>query len=256
MSKVSPNLLDTSNKGHLFSHIQLEGAHQMALDELLLRESFSQSSFAIAFRFYSWKGAWLSIGKNQQNIPTRWKNLVNQRKIKIVRRPSGGNAVLHSGGLTYSLIWKSPPTKKREAYFQASQWLLKGFAELGLPLNFGKEKASLSSTNCFQSSTQADLIDSNGSKRVGSAQLWEKGHVLQHGEIVLNPPKELWLDLFQEKPPKTFDTKLTSIQIEEVLKKHLFLCWPDLTWEERSISDKQLEEIKSTSKNYLLRSIS
>ena len=46
--------------------------------------------------------------------------------------------------------------------------------------------------NCFSTSTYADLIDENGQKRIGSAQFWRKGRLLQHGEIILDPPKELW----------------------------------------------------------------
>ena len=99
-------------KGLLLSHIKLDGNMQMALDKFLLTKALSKSNFSIAARFYSWKGIWLSIGKNQIDIPHIWKELANQQRIEIVRRPTGGDAVLHSGGLTYSLIWKNPPKSK------------------------------------------------------------------------------------------------------------------------------------------------
>ena len=64
----------------------------------------------------------------------------NSKKLHLIRRPSGGNAVLHSGGLTYSLIWPSPPKKRKEAYLYTCKWLISAFSSLGLPLQFGNQK--------------------------------------------------------------------------------------------------------------------
>ena len=225
-------------KGVLLSHILLEGPKQMALDRLLLEQCIAQSDVSITVRFYSWKGTWLSIGKNQKVIPQRWHNLVAKNKIKIVRRPSGGEAVLHSGGLTYSLIWKAPPRKKREAYYQASQWLINGFKEMGISLSFGLEKTNPISGNCFATATAADLIDETGSKRIGSAQYWQAGHLLQHGEILLNPPIELWKALFQKDPPNLIPLKASNKEIEEFLTKALFSYWPGVNWNEQIINEK------------------
>tara|TARA_Y100001968_G_scaffold162138_1_gene148290 strand:- start:954 stop:1724 length:771 start_codon:yes stop_codon:yes gene_type:complete len=254
MSRLFSDLSLDTKKGYFLPHLKLEGSYQMALDELLLRQSINSCSVSIVFRFYSWQGSWISIGRNQREIPNRWKSLLRQNKLKIVRRPTGGEAVLHSGGITYSLIWKSPNLKKSDAYYQASQWLINGFSELGIPLQFGKEKASFSSGNCFATSTAADLIDNEGNKRIGSAQLWRRGHVLQHGEILLNPPKNLWHDIFQTKPPKQISIDLPKKEIEESLKRNLHSSWPNINWKEREITNFELKEIKSNSKNYLFNS--
>ena len=230
-------------KGQIISHIELDGNMQMSIDTFLLKQSFLESNFEISARFYSWKGNWISIGRNQKTIPDKWHVLAKKKRIEIVRRPTGGNAVLHSGGITYSLIWKHPPKRKKEAYIQASQWLINGFSKLGITLKFGSQKSNTSLANCFARSTAADLIDSNGAKRVGSAQLWQKGHLLQHGEILLHPPEKLWVEIFEVNPPKIIPIQLSHRQIESILSKELISNWSGLKWNETSINEKFLSTL-------------
>ena len=96
--------------------LELSGPEQMAIDLFLLEKSFTDKDFFMSIRFYTWDGDWLSIGKHQKELPRKWLKLLKNEQLKIVRRPSGGNAVLHSGGLTYALIWKDPPRNKKESY--------------------------------------------------------------------------------------------------------------------------------------------
>lgn len=230
-------------KGRLISHIKSKGSLQMELDKFLLTQSFKESNFVIIARFYSWKGNWVSIGKNQTKIPKKWDDLVTQKKIEIIRRPTGGDAVLHSGGITYSLIWKQAPKGRKEAYKQASQWIVDAFSDLGITLRFGTQKTTRTSANCFSTATAADLIDKDGFKRVGSAQLWKKGHILQHGEILVNPPKDLWMELFESNPPKAIPVKLSIPEIESFLSKSLTSYWENLQWEKASLDKTFLNEL-------------
>ena len=158
----------------------MSGPEQMAMDITLLENAIDASGPELILRFYEWEGLWISIGKNQKHVPNFWHHLVKQNKIKITRRPSGGNAVLHGSGLTYSLIWLSPPHKKRYTYYIVNQFLINGFSSLGLNLKFGNQLTNQIERNCFATSTNADLIDPNGYKRIGSAQYWRMGHLLQH----------------------------------------------------------------------------
>ena len=230
-------------KGILFNHLKLDGHKQMALDQYLLDQSLITANSSIKVRFYSWEGNWVSIGKNQKMIPSKWKNLLEEKKINIVRRPTGGDAVLHSNGLTYSLIWEEAPPKRKTAYLQASQWLIQGFKDMGLPLKFGQQKPIKGSTNCFTTATSADLVDLNGCKRIGSAQLWKKGNLLQHGEILINPSKDLWEDLFSTDPPKDFPLDLSSKEIEKFLIKSLFSSWPEINWDKCLLAKNELEKL-------------
>ena len=119
-----------------------------------------------------------------------------------MRRPSGGRAVLHGGSLTYALIQPNPARDRRQAYRDHCHWLQRAFAEMGLPLSFGTARAAADSGNCFARASAADLVHSNGAKRIGSAQLWRRGALLQHGSLLIDPPRDLWWQLFQEAPPE------------------------------------------------------
>ena len=128
----------------------------MAIDLFLLEKSFTDHNFNMAIRFYTWDGNWLSIGKNQKELPKTWIELLKNEQLKIVRRPSGGKAVLHSRGLTYALIWKYPPRNKKESYLKTTQWLKDGFKKAGVDLFYGNQPVNIFNSNCFSTSTLAD----------------------------------------------------------------------------------------------------
>jgi len=148
--------------GRLLPTQQADGHTQMALDAWLLKRSNGP-----ALRFYRWDGPWLSLGRHQRHWPEHWNDLARRGRISLVRRPSGGRAVLHAGGLTYALVWPDAPRQRQEAYRQACQWLINGFEDLGLPLRFGADPAGAEANNCFATATVADLVDPCGVKRVG-----------------------------------------------------------------------------------------
>ena len=186
----------------------------MALDLHFLEKTIIEVDILFTLRFYLWEGDWLSIGYHQKAIPPHWEKLSKEGVIKIVKRPSGGGAVLHSGGITYALTFKKP-SYKRFSYELVNNWLIKSLNELGLHLERGHLKKSLIKENCFGSSYLSDLVDHYGFKRIGSAQYRKKGSFLQHGEIQLNPPQDLWIKLFGEEPPSSIDLSLTT---EEIIK--------------------------------------
>ena len=59
--------------------LKLTGPEQMAIDLFLLEKSFTEKSFHMALRFYTWDGDWLSIGKNQKELPVKWLRLLKQK---------------------------------------------------------------------------------------------------------------------------------------------------------------------------------
>jgi len=252
---MSPEILPQSRslgKGLFFPTISVSGPEQMATDVMILEKHMKNQDISIGLRFYRWKGFWLSLGKNQTFLPENWNKLVKEKKIQLVRRPSGGNAVLHGGGLTYCLIWISPPRKKREAYYLASQWLINGFSKLGLPLKFGSESPNSLEKNCFATATFADLVDPNGEKRIGSAQLWRKGHLLQHGEILLDPPNKLWMEVFKTKAPEPASKRIPRKGLDDLLQKACCAFWPKLEWGIDNFTQKELKIIAEKSKEYSL----
>ena len=98
-----------------------------------------------------------------------------------------------------------------------NNWLIKSFRELGLNLRYGNSRKSSIKTNCFGTSLISDLVDQDGIKRIGSAQLRKKGAFLQHGEIQTNPSKDLWFKLFKEKAPPKVNLGLTNDDIVQHL---------------------------------------
>ena len=225
--------------------LELSGPEQMAIDLFLLEKSFTDKNFNMAIRFYTWDGDWLSIGRNQKELPRSWTKLLTNEQLKIVRRPSGGKAVLHSKGLTYAIIWKHPPRNKKESYMKTSQWLIDGFKNAGVDLFFGTQPANLSNSNCFSTSTLADLVDKEKNKHIGSAQYWKKGHLLQHGEILMEPSKQLWKKVFNTDPPKVKNEIKDKDKVIKVLKESFSKTWPNLKLSNYILNQRDKELIRT-----------
>ena len=89
--------------------------------------------------------------------------------------------------MTYALVWRNPPKNKKKSYLKTAQWLKDGLKKAGVDLFLGNQPVNISNSNCFSTSTFADLVDKENNKYIGSAQYWKKGHLLQHGEILIGP---------------------------------------------------------------------
>jgi lipoate-protein ligase A len=157
------------------------------------------------------------LGFHQQRLPAHWLELAASGVMDLVRRPSGGRAVLHGGDLTYALIWPTPPPQRAEAYRRACRWLQRGFAAIDLPLEFGEAAINRDRDSCFATSTAADLVHTDGSKRIGSAQLWRRGALLQHGSILIQPEGALWREIFGVDPPVLPDLPVTTAELISLL---------------------------------------
>jgi lipoate---protein ligase len=149
-------------------------------------------------RFYTWSPPALSLGHHQRQWPNHWQGLKwHDRSLDIVRRPTGGRAVLHAGDLTYSIVLTQQSGNRRETYEYICGFLIQGLKALGVELQFGQTgRGYQRQANCFESATAADLIGPNGEKLIGSAQVWHGSTVLQHGSIQLNPNPDLFQQVF------------------------------------------------------------
>lgn len=198
----------------------------MGFDSWML-DQLQQGLSGPCLRFYTWSRPTLSLGFHQQQLEPRWRELAAAGVIDLVRRPTGGRAVLHGAELTYSLVQVAATRRRREAYARACGWLQQAFAELGLPLGFGAARSGGGPQrgSCFASATAADLVHANGAKRVGSAQLWRGSLLLQHGSVLLDPPPALWNDVFAEAPPDLPPLGLSMEQLmgclETAARQHL-----------------------------------
>lgn len=200
-----------SETGELRLGTCLGGAWQMACDSWLLERRRP------SFRLYRWQRPTLSLGHHQRSVPPHWLELARSGALDLVRRPSGGRAVLHGSGITYALVWPHAPAQRQRAYQLACGWLQLAFAEMGLPLGFGAARADTRTASCFASGTAADLVHLDGGKRVGSAQLWRRGCLLQHGEILVQPNAALWRQLFDAPPPDLPPLPADGAELEDRL---------------------------------------
>ena len=177
--------------------IEASGAMQMAIDRYLL-EQHRHYQHPPTIRFYTWQPAAISLGYHQQEYPTAWNDLTWQGKpLDIVRRPTGGRAVLHQGDLTYSIVMSIPSGKRLEVYKKICEFLLVGWRSLGVHLDYGTAtKAYIQHHNCFATATGSDLVTATGNKVIGSAQLRRGKAILQHGSMILDTDPWLYKQVF------------------------------------------------------------
>lgn len=191
-----------SKEWRLIPIISGSGKLQMAIDEWLL-EQHRHGKLAPTLRFYVWEPAAISLGYHQRQWPEFWQELTWQgQPLNLVRRPTGGRAVLHQGDLTYAIITSGLPENRCTAYRQLCQFLITGWRSLGVELQYGStESGYMQNPNCFGTSTTADLILPDGTKLIGSAQLRRNKAILQHGSIRLNPDPKLFHQVFGVDSP-------------------------------------------------------
>lgn len=178
-------------------------AFNMALDEaiaLSVRKNYSPSTL----RFYEWDRLAVTLGyfQNSHDINSEYCQM---KGIPVVRRMTGGRAVLHGQDLTYSFC--AGPEEKRfgsgisENYQKLSSAFLSGFRKLGLDTIMTERKAkrdALKNPSCFKAVSLAELTVS-GKKIVGSAQKrWSDG-MLQQGSIMVDFDPYIMCEIFYHK---------------------------------------------------------
>ncbi len=170
----------------LFSGYQT-GAMNMAVDEgIALAVAAGEAPPTV--RFYGWKPACLSLGYAQRAEEVDWDEC-RARGIDVVRRPTGGRAILHDREVTYSIIAREDDPLVSgtilESYLKISRGLLLGLQKLGIPAEIvsHKDLDKLGTAACFDSPSFYEMTV-GGRKAVGSAQTRKNGIVLQHGSII------------------------------------------------------------------------
>ena len=178
----------------------------MELDHTWLDRHSQDPQSPSILRFYRWNPTAISLGFHQKHYPDHWNAIAEQHHLDIVRRPSGGRAVLHQGDLTYAVITNVEVNGKkrshREMYEYICEFLIQGFAKLGIALTYGNSgRGYIHNPSCFSTATNADLVIADGRKLIGSAQVYRHNSVLQHGSIAIAPNYGLLRELFQSEVP-------------------------------------------------------
>src|SRR5690348_857544 len=147
----------TNDKFRLIPLMEAPGRVQMAIDEWLL-EQHRLGLHPPALRFYTWSPIAISLGYHQRRWPDFWQNLTWQgTKIDLVRRPTGGRAVLHQGDLTYAVVTSGLTGDRLKVYQKLCEFLIQGWRSLGVNLHYGSAgRGYIHNPNCFGTATGAD----------------------------------------------------------------------------------------------------
>ena len=177
------------------------GAENMARDSGLMDRA--RETGESVFSVYSWARPTLSFGRNQTARGHYDLSEIARRGIGLVRRPTGGRALLHHREVTYSVTSPvSPDETLTDAYHRINRILLRGLGKLGVA---ARESTSTGPVQpgllpCFAIPAEGELI-AGGSKLVGSAQVREDEALLQHGSILIENDQPLISELALDPPP-------------------------------------------------------
>lgn len=190
----------------------LTGQENMRIDSDLLDSAIENKLDYPIFRLYAWKPACVSLGRNQKDDFLD-RSFLKENNIDVVRRLTGGRALLHADEITYSFICPTLYLKNGEhvvsSYKEISRILIGKFKTIGIDLDFGSNKPIKTGFDyCMLISTGADLCY-HGKKLIGSAQCRKQGYILQHGSILYDYDKALLEKIFKE--PVSID-EITSIK--------------------------------------------
>jgi lipoate-protein ligase A len=192
----------------------------MAVDEAVL-ENAGQRKVLPTIRLYAWDPPCLSLGYAQPTSDVDMQ-VLQAHGWELVRRPTGGRAILHTDELTYSIA--GPPDEPHlaggvlESYRHLSQALLTTLHFLGLPADAHEKSPPLPGSNpqgpvCFEIPSSYE-ITVGGKKLVGSAQARRKFGILQHGTL------PLYGDLTRITKALAFPDEKVREQAAQKLLKH------------------------------------
>lgn len=165
------------------------GARNMAVDEAIATLSALGES-PPTLRFYQWRPGTVSLGRHQPLADVDLTRIA-QQGYDVVRRATGGRAILHIDELTYSIA--GPQTEPRfngailDSYNRLSEGLLLGLQRLGVDAvkaPAGNRSGSDAGPVCFEVPSAYEIVVA-GRKLIGSAQSRRAGYVLQHGSLPL-----------------------------------------------------------------------
>ncbi len=164
--------------------------YNMAVDEAIMK-TCRKGKVPPTIRFYQWSPPGLSLGYFQQLHSEVDCATCKEHGVDIVRRLTGGRAILHDDELTYSIVGRDTedflPKSVLESYKVISRGIIKGLQSLGLdvelkPVEKNKKPDRGFSAACFDAPSWYEVV-AGGKKLVGSAQTRQKGVILQHGSI-------------------------------------------------------------------------
>ncbi len=177
---------------------EASAAMNMAIDRAILQLAANGKS-PPTLRLYTWNPPAVSLGYFQRKrVPN--PDALQRFGFEVIRRPSGGRAVLHKGDLTYAVVAgldDGMPYGADHAYRLISKGILLGLRLLGVAADSydGAQDAPFHAI-CFLRPASSEIVH-HGKKFVGNAQTWLGQTLLQHGSIALEMQADYLAELFR-----------------------------------------------------------
>jgi lipoate-protein ligase A len=240
-----------------------DAATNMAVDEALFL-SYRNHLSVPTLRLYGWEPAAFSIGYSQDPFQLLNLDALKEKKIDLVRRPTGGGILFHDNELTYSIVGVSGDFSHsksvKESFEKITGFLIEAYRMLGAQAKFSKAKTvspHAVADFCFARKEEYDIVI-QGKKIGGNAQKRRHDIILQHGSIPLAFDKNRIKNFF--KKPEVFDAleiatiaeiSLTGIsfhQLAELLAKAFALYFHSRAIRSPLTPQEQMlaEELKRT----------
>lgn len=181
-----------------------DGARNMAIDEALM--AYAARTGTTVLRLYAWARPTISLGRNQRAAGQYDPEAIAAAGVDVVRRPTGGRALLHDAEVTYSVTAPvATAGSLRQSYERINRILVEGLRRLGVDARVADARSGARSmtpglTPCFDVPAPGELV-AGGRKLVGSAQWRDEGALLQHGSILLDGDQGLVAALLREPVP-------------------------------------------------------
>jgi lipoate-protein ligase A len=253
-----------------------DGFTNMAMDEAIL-EVYASHGGPSTVRFYAWAPPALSLGYGQPMGSDIDIAQCQALGIDVVRRPTGGRAVLHNHEVTYSLVISVDDPRANSgvlaSYLTISRALIRGLAYLGisaalLPLQRGVAlPTEHTSPLCFATPASYEVAVA-GRKIIGSAQRRTHRAIMQHGSIPLSWDLDTMHAVFGSAPQgsrstdgeQAYHRRMTSLQeaggrgysyaevVAALTRGIAETCEVDLTPDQPTAAERQLSAHLRTTK--------
>jgi len=167
-----------------------DAAQNMAIDEALLEAHERDEALPPALRLYGWSSPSYSLGRTQRGIGSGDLERLLASGFEVVRRPTGGDGVLHEHERTYAVVGslgsRDFPRGVVDTYARIARALVSAVSSLGVSdarsaqatRRTGRQDAAV----CFERLSGCE-VTVQGQKLIGSAQARRRRAFLQHGSI-------------------------------------------------------------------------
>jgi lipoate-protein ligase A len=207
---------------YIWPYQPYSGDFNMFIDHWLARQMGKLLNKPL-LRFYGWSPHCISLGYHQKAADVL-QDRCRAEKIDVVRRPTGGRAILHSEELTYSVIYPYQNLDISEFYRLIHLPFVQSLTEMQLDASFEASQANFKNIYktdraflCFASSAKYE-VEISGKKLIGSAQRVYEESILQHGSVLLGSQHEKLVD-FLNLP----DSRKNRMR--EYIKAHTTNIW-------------------------------